>query len=159
MHDEYTKCSSGSYLSTSSTTPLLGLVEAHGPLNADGPTGPSLPLLLEVAAALFTFDFELARGLAAREPSAQLPRMVLVRALASAWLERPSDAVIQARALKVGFGHGPWPQARLALVLEARAPGAGAGEAEVRAFATTWRDQGGDAAIAALIAALEARLR
>ena len=114
---------------------------------------------LTAEAALFTFDFELARSLAAREPSAQLPRMVLVRALASAWLERPSDAVIQARALKVGFGHGPWPQARLALVLEARAPGAGAGEAEVRAFATTWRDQGGDAAIAALIAALEARLR
>jgi hypothetical protein len=110
-------------------------------------------------AALFSGDFEQARALAARAPVASSPRMVLVRALASAWLERPSDAVIQARALRASFGAGPWPAARLALALEPLPRGTGAGEATVRAFAAQWRDEGGAPAIAQLIATLEAALR
>ncbi len=116
--------------------------------------------VLELAseAALFAGQWEQARTLAARSADAALPSQVLVRALASAWLERPSDAVIQARSLAPKFSAVRWPRARLAQELEAIAPGDGGGEAAVRRFAASWRDAGGEAALRELISTLEAQL-
>ena len=84
--------------------------------------------------------------------------MVLIRALASAWLERPSDAVIQARVMKTVMSGVPWPPSRLVHGLEGLPPGPGRGEAAVRQFAVRWREVGGDAALAEFIPALEAQL-
>jgi hypothetical protein len=109
-------------------------------------------------AAFFAGQFEQARMLAARPEQAQLPRVMLVRALASAWLDRPSDAVIQLRALKGAFGEGVWPASRLASALEARPQGAGHGEATVRAFGERWKSAGGAVALSEFIAALETSL-
>ena len=109
------------------------------------------PLLAE--AALFAGDFE-----AARTTTAEGPRLVLIRALAAAWLERPSDAVIQARALKAAVTQVGWPPARLARALEGVPAGPGPGEGAVRRFASQWRDQGPEAALTQLIATLETQL-
>ncbi|MDP1822751.1 MAG: protein kinase [Archangium sp.] len=115
---------------------------------------PVEPLVAE--AALFAGDFEAARTAAGQEQS---PQLVLIRALAGAWLERPSDAVIQARAMKatvVGVG---WPAARLARALEGVPPGPGLGEVAVRRFAQQWNEVGVDAALGEFIGTLEAQLQ
>lgn len=109
-------------------------------------------------AALFAGHFDDARTLAARPAQAALPSQILVRTLASAWLERPSDAVIQARALTPKFDALAWPRARLAHALEKLPPGEGEGERAVRQFANTWRDGEGESALRALISTLETRL-
>lgn len=113
---------------------------------------------LTAEAAFFAGAWEQARVLAARAPGSSTPRMVLVRALAAAWLGRASDAVIQARALKGSFGDGPWPPARLARSLEGLPVGTGPGEQAVRAFAARWAEGQGEDAVAGLIASLEAQL-
>ncbi|MFZ5444790.1 MAG: hypothetical protein ACOZQL_32675 [Myxococcota bacterium] len=113
---------------------------------------------LTAEAAFFSADWEQARALAARPPANTTARMVLVRALAAACLERASDAVIQARALKGSFGAGPWPAERLVRLLEAQPASGGAGQRAVRDFAAAWAQGDGEAAIAGLIASLEAQL-
>ncbi len=110
------------------------------------------PLVAE--AALFAGDFELART----QVGGETPESVLIRALASAWLGRPSDAVIQVRVLKTVMSSVAWPPSRLVLGLEGLPAGAGRGEAAVRRFAVRWREVGGDAALAEFISALEAQL-
>lgn len=120
-------------------------------LQAQGVT-EVVPLLAE--AALFAGDFELART----QAQTSTPQGVLIRALAAGWLGRPSDAVIQARAMKTLMGTVGWPAGRLARGLEALPKGAGAGEAAVRRFAQRWVEVGGDAALAELIPALESQL-
>ncbi len=108
------------------------------------------PLIAQ--AALFVGDFELARTQAV-EPG---PEGVLIRALASAWLDRPSDAVIQARVLK---GKLPWPASRLEGGLINVPAGQGKGELAVRTFAERWNEVGGEAALAEFIAMLETLLQ
>lgn len=115
---------------------------------------PAAPLVAE--AALFAGDFEVARTSASQEKS---PQLVLIRALAGAWLERPSDAVIQARAMKATMGSVGWPAGRLARALEGVPPGPGRGEAAVRRFAAQWSEVGADAALGEFIGTLEAQLR
>jgi hypothetical protein len=73
------------------------LAAARG-FEARGATGVQ-PLIAQ--AALFAGDFELARTQVVAD---QNQEVVLVRALAAAWLERPSDAVIQARAMRASMG-------------------------------------------------------
>ena len=115
---------------------------------------PVEPLVAE--AALFAGDFEVARTAASHEKS---PQLVLIRALAGAWLERPSDAVIQARAMKTAMASVGWPAARLARALEGVPPGPGRGEAAVRQFAAQWSEVGADAALGEFIGTLEAQLQ
>lgn len=113
---------------------------------------------LAAQAALFAGHFDDARTLAARPAQAAVPSQMLIRTLASAWLERPSDAVIQARALTPKFTSLAWPRARLAHALGRLAAGEGEGERAVRQFADTWRDGDGEAALRALVSTLETRL-
>lgn len=110
------------------------------------------PLVAE--AALSAGDFELARTQAAEAT----PRVVLIRALAAAWVERPSDAVIQARAMKSTMGAVGWPPGRLSRTLEGVPPGPGEGEAAVRRFAVRWREAGAEVALGELIETLEGQL-
>ncbi len=105
-------------------------------------------------AALFSGDFELARTQVV-EPGSE---GVLIRALACAWLERPSDAVIQARVLKGNFDEVQWPSSRLVRGLAGVAAGQGAGEVAVRTFAQRWREVGGEASLDEFIAWLETSL-
>lgn len=110
------------------------------------------PLIAE--AALFSGQFEVART----QAFTSTPQGMLIRALASAWIDRPSDAVIQTRALKANMASLGWPRTRLANGLEGMPKGSGAGEAAVRRFAARWAEVGGDAALAEFIPALEAQL-
>ncbi|MDP2271840.1 MAG: protein kinase [Archangium sp.] len=103
-------------------------------------------------AALFAGEFELARTQAVEPGSAE---GVLIRALAGAWLERPSDAVIQARVLKGNFDEVSWPSARLVRGLEKVAAGQGRGEVAVRTFAERWREVGGEASLGEFVELLE----
>jgi hypothetical protein len=112
---------------------------------------------LMAEAALLGGDLELARALAGRAEAAGGPGQVLVRAVSSALLERPGDAVIQVRALRGQLGETGWPPERLVRLLEARPPTGGAGRASTEAFARAW--QAGDpGALDAWVAALEAQL-
>lgn len=108
-------------------------------------------------AAFFAGDFAQARALAGREAVAGQPAQVLLRALASALLDRPGDAVIQARALRGVLQATGWPPERLVRFLDARPPGTTAGPRGVAAFAAAW--QAGDAgALDRWVEALEAQL-
>ncbi len=102
-------------------------------------------------AALFSGDFELARTQAA-EPGSE---GVLIRALACAWLGRPSDAVIQARVLKGKFAEVPWSSSRLVRGLAGVAPGQGSGAGAVVTFAKRWNEEGGESALTGFIARLD----
>jgi hypothetical protein len=106
-------------------------------------------------AALFSGDFELAATLDADTSE----RAVLIRAVAATWLGKPSDAVIQARALRGHMKEVGWPAGRLNRGLERVARGAGQGEASVRTLAARWPEAGGEKALAELIATLEAQLQ
>jgi hypothetical protein len=112
------------------------------------------PLLAE--AALFSGDFETARTVPLGEVDAPA-QLVLVRALASAWLDRPSDAVIQARALKT-LSTVDWAPSRLSRALDGLPMGRGQGEGAVRRFAAQWRERGADAALAQWVTTLEGQL-
>lgn len=127
------------------------LAAARG-LESRGVTGVSA-LISE--AALLSGDFELAASVDADTSE----RAVLIRALASTWRGKPSDAVIQARALRGHLGEVGWPAGRLERALERLPRGSGEGEAAVRRFAARWREAGGEQALGELIAALEAQLR
>ena len=116
--------------------------------------GQFAPLVAE--AALFAGLNELGPTSVVRDPT---PQLVLVRALSAAWLEHPSDAVIQARAMRGAMGSVAWPAPRLARALDSIPAGPGRGEAAVRRFAVEWRESGADAALADFIATLEAQLR
>jgi hypothetical protein len=113
---------------------------------------------LTVEAAFFSGDFELARTLAARPELSQQPRVMLVRALAAAWLDRPSDAVIQLRALRSRFGEGVWSRERLASGLESLPRGGGRGEGAVRDFGVGWKTRGGSGALGEFVTTLEGAL-
>ena len=106
-------------------------------------------------AALLAGEFELASTLDADTSE----RAVLVRAVASTWRGRPSDAVIQARALRGHMSEVGWAASRLERSFERLPRGSGAGEALARSFASRWRAEGGEKALAALITALEAQLQ
>lgn len=110
------------------------------------------PLVAE--AAFLSGDFELART----QAQTSTPQGVLLRALAAAWLDRASDAVIQARAMKTSMATVGWPAGRLARAVERLPKGTGEGEVAVRRFAARWLEVGGDAALAEFIPALEAQL-
>jgi hypothetical protein len=106
-------------------------------------------------AALFSGNFELAATLDADTSE----RAVLIRAVAATWLGKPSDAVIQARALRGHLSEVGWPAGRLERALESVPRGSGQGEAAARKFSARWRELGGEKALAELIATLEAQLQ
>jgi hypothetical protein len=114
------------------------------------------PLLAE--AALFAGDFEAARAEPLGQTGAPEASLVLVRALADAWMDRPSDAVIQARALQTTIGTVGWAPSRLSRALEGLPSGTGRGEGAVRRFAAQWREQGPEVALAGLVTTLEGQL-